>query len=318
MPLDPELLPFIAAMEAAYPVPAEQLPHTVVRARVEELSAASRPPRPSELQVEDRVIAQGVKVRLYRHREAAAPMPALVYFHGGGWVVGSIDTHDGVAAALARDLKGLVVSVDYRLAPEHPFPAGLEDCFAATGWVGEEATQLGVDAARIAVGGDSAGGTLAAGVCLMARDRGGPKLAFQMLNYPVTDCNLNTLSYIQLADGPLLRRSAMAWYWRHYVGGDGFTRNPLAAPLQAEDLTGLPPALVTAAEYDCLRDEAAAFAAKLQRAGVPTEYRLAPGLIHGYLRFTAGVKAARSEYQAVAAALCRALAKKQPRRSAAE
>jgi acetyl esterase len=241
-----------------------------------------------------------------------------VYFHGGGWVVGSIDTHDAVAAALAVDLQGLVVSVDYRLAPEHPFPAGLEDCFQATRWVAAEAGTLGVDASRIAVGGDSAGGTLAAGVAMLARDRGGPKLAFQLLNYPVTDCYLNTLSYIQLADGPLLRRSAMAWYWRLYVGGDGTTKNPLAAPLQQENLAGLPPALVTAAEYDCLRDEAAAYAAKLARAGVPTEYRLAPGLIHGYLRFAPSVAAAGREYQAVAGALCKALAQPAPRRSAAE
>ncbi len=318
MPLDPELKPFIAAMEAAYPVPIEKLAPTAVRAKVEELSAAARPPRPPELKVEDRSIQGGVRVRLYRHQGAEAPMPALVYFHGGGWVVGSIDTHDGVAAAFARDLKGLVVSVDYRLAPEHPFPAGLEDCYAATRWVAAEAKALGVDPARIAVGGDSAGGTLAAGVTFLARDRGGPKLAFQVLNYPVTDCNLNTLSYIELADGPLLRRSAMAWYWQHYVGGDGYTRNPLAAPLQQDDLTGLPPALVTAAEYDCLRDEAACYAAKLARAGVATEYRLAPGLIHGYLRFTGGVAAARYEYQAIAAALCRALQQPLQRRSAAE
>src|SRR5882672_5576821 len=191
-------------MEAAYPVPIEKLDPKVARAKVEELSAAARPPRPPELAVEDRTIAGGVRVRLYRHRAALAPMPVLVYFHGGGWVVGSIDTHDGVAASLARDLVGMVVSVDYRLAPEHPFPAGLEDCYAATRWVAEEAKSLGVDPARIAVGGDSAGGTLAAGVTFLARDRGGPKLAFQLLNYPVTDCNLNTLSYIELADGPLL------------------------------------------------------------------------------------------------------------------
>jgi acetyl esterase len=318
LPLDPELKPFIAAMEAAYPVPIEQLDPKAARAKVEELSAAARPPRPDGLAVEDRIIQGGIRVRLYRPQLARPPMPALVYFHGGGWVVGSIDTHDPVAAALAVDLKGLVVSVDYRLAPEHPFPAGLEDCFAATRYVAAEAGTLGVDPARIAVGGDSAGGTLAAGVAMLARDRGGPKLAFQLLNYPVTDCNLNTLSYIELADGPLLRRNAMAWYWRLYVGGDGTTKNPLAAPLQQENLAGLPPALITAAEYDCLRDEAAAFAAKLARAGVPTEYRLAPGLIHGYLRFTRGVAAAGREYQWVAAALCKALAQPAPRRSAAE
>lgn len=215
---------------------------------------------------------------------ADEPFATLVYFHGGGWVIGSIETHDGLCRAIADAAGAIVVSVDYRLAPEHPFPAATEDAYAATRWVAENAARLGAGDGRVAVGGDSAGGNLATVVCLMARDRGGPAITWQLLLYPITDYKLDTPSYRDYAEGHLLTRDAMAWFWRHYLSGGADREHPYISPLRASSLAGLPPALVITAECDPLRDEGDAYARRLAESGVPVTSTCYPGMVHGFVR----------------------------------
>jgi acetyl esterase len=201
-------------------------------------------------------------------------------------VIGSLDTHDSLARGLANTGGCVVVSVDYRLAPEHKFPCAAEDAYAATRWAAEHAAEVGGDGSRLAVAGDSAGGNLAAAVALMARDRGGPALALQILIYPVTDRDFDTPSYLNKGEGYGLTRSGMQWFWNHYLSGDDDLANPYAAPLRAPDLAGLPPALVITAEYDCLKDEGDAYAERLREAGVPTRHSSYDGMIHGFMTLT--------------------------------
>lgn len=210
-------------------------------------------------------------------------LPPIVFFHGGGWVAGSLESHDATCRRLCNAAQALVVSIDYRLAPEHPFPAAPEDCFAATLWASQFIENFGGDPNRLVVCGDSAGGNLAAAVTLMARERGGPAIAGQVLLYPITDCNFDTPSYRQNGEGYFLTTSTMKWFWNHYLERPEQGVEPLASPLRA-DLTGLPPAIVLTAEYDPLRDEGNAYADKLQAAGVPLRRIACLGQIHGFLR----------------------------------
>src|SRR5215210_138310 len=213
--------------------------------------------------------------------DTPGPLPILVWYHGGGWVIGSVDNSENTCRALANLTPCIVASVEYRLSPETKFPAGPEDCYAATRWVAEHGAELGGDPSRLAVGGDSAGGNLAAAIALMARDRGGPPIAFQLLVYPVTDYNFETSSYREMAEGYGLTRDTMQYFWELYLADPADAANPLTSVLQA-DLAGLPPALVITAEYDPLRDEGDAYAAKLKAAGVPVEHAAYPGQIHGF------------------------------------
>lgn len=234
--------------------------------------------------VEDRRLpgpAGEIPVRVYRAR-LDAHLPALMWFHGGGWVLGDIDTHDRLCRSLANRIGCTVVSVDYRLAPEHRFPAAAEDCYAATAWVVDNAETLHCDSRRVAIGGDSAGGNLSAVVAQMARDRGGPALIFQLLVYPVTDASLETPSYRDNAEGYLLSAAGMRWFWDHYVPNAVDRANPYAAPLRATRLTDLPPALVITAGFDPLRDEGEAYAEALKQAGIATTLTRYPGMIHGF------------------------------------
>jgi acetyl esterase len=283
MPLDPQAQAVLDQM-ATLGLPAFDTLTPEQARRQMELTRAAAPPGEPVHQVEDRIIPgpEGeIPVRIYRP-EGDGPLPALVYFHGGGWVIGNIQTHDAVARSLTNGAQCVVISVDYRLAPEHKFPAAAEDAYAATRWVAENAAAIGVDPARIAVGGDSAGGNLAAVVALMAKERGGPPLVYQMLIYPVTDFNLETASYQQNAEGYLLTKRSMIWFWNHYLRDESDARDPHASPLQAADLSGLPPALVITAEFDPLRDEGAAYAERLRQAGVPVVYSNYDGMIHGF------------------------------------
>ena len=236
-----------------------------------------------------------VPVRVYS-AETGTPDPALVHFHGGGWVLGDLDSGDAFLRTLVVETGYTVISVDYRLAPEHPFPAAVDDCFAALEWVASSACELGVDESRIAVGGDSAGGNLAAAVALRARDRGGPRIAYQLLIYPVTDHDLDTPSYHANASGYLLGRSGMQWFWDHYVPDVGSRMDPEASPLRAASLAGLPPAYVITAEYDPLRDEGQAYAERLRAAGVPVTLDACPGVIHGFFTMT-GLRASTAARQ---------------------
>jgi acetyl esterase len=221
-----------------------------------------------------------IPVRVYTPK-GNGPFPVLAFYHGGGWVIGDLESHDPVCRALTNAANVVTVSIDYRLAPEHKFPAAPEDCYAATKWIADNAAALGADGKRLAVGGDSAGGNLAAVVSLMARDRGTPKIDFQLLVYPATD-RAETKSHVSFAEGYFLTRASMHWFWNHYLKDERDKTNPYASPLRARDLGGLPPALVITAEFDPLRDEGQAYAAKLKEAGVPVTYTQYDGMIHGF------------------------------------
>lgn len=223
-------------------------------------------------------------IRLY-HPDADGPVPIMVYIHGGGWVRGSPDVSDGLCHQLAMEVGCLVLSVDYRLAPEHPFPAAVEDTYAAVTWASEHADHYNGDPDRIAVGGSSAGGNLSAVVSLLARDRGFPDIAHQVLIYPVTDHAFDTQSYEEHADDPILSKQSMQWYWDHYLARDLDGRHPYASPLQARDVSGLPSATVITAGFDPLRSEGKAFAERLDEAGVSVTYENYEDMPHIFILF---------------------------------
>lgn len=275
---------------------------------VADAAALNGPPAPVAAVADRRVPgpAGELPVRVYTP-EGEPPFPIVVFFHGGGWVVGTLDTYDPLCRALAAATPAVVVSVDYRLAPEHRWPAAVEDAYAATEWASRNAAALGGVQHRLAVAGDSAGGNLAAVVALGARDRGGPAIAFQLLVYPVLDAAGDTASWRQYADGYHLTADGMRWYWDHYLGGaDGAA--PDASPLRAAFVGGLPPALVIGAEYDILRDEGEAYAARLAEAGVDASASRHAGVVHGFVRWRAVTGAAGDALQEAATALRSALA----------
>ena len=254
--------------------------------------------------IEDRD-ADGVPVRVYRPSSDPG-LGVLVVFHGGGWVIGSMASFDVIARQLANASNAVVVSVDYRLAPEHPYPAPLDDCWAALQWTAAHAAELGGDPSRLAVGGDSAGGNLAAVCAQRARDEGGPDLALQVLVYPVCDCDLDTASYLANAEGYLLEREEMQWFFDCYTdGGAHDPKDASISPLRAHDVRGVAPALVITAEYDPLCDEGEAYAARLREAGVPVEHHRYDGLIHGFFGLSAAFDAARDAVGLVGTALQR-------------
>ena len=249
--------------------------------------------------------AGAVPVRIYRPgsalRSPAAKPPAVMFFHGGGWVLGGLDSHDTLCRELATQADVVLVAVDYRLAPEHPYPAGLDDCAAATRWVAAHATDLGADASRLAVVGDSSGASLAAAVAMLARDDGDIDLKLQVLAYPALDPAMDTPSYTVNADDPFLSRSEMKSYWAHYLGDSA--PGGLAAPGLAPDLVGLPPAYVLVAGRDVLRDEGIAYAERLAASGVAVQLRRFDDMVHGFLLCTAWLDAAREGVAELAAAL---------------
>ncbi|MEJ2888139.1 alpha/beta hydrolase [Actinomycetospora aeridis] len=245
-----------------------------------------QPPAEEVGTVSDRAIpgpAGDIPARIYVPSGGESTKGVLVYFHGGGWVIGDLETVDRPCRSIANAADVVVVSVDYRLAPEHVQPAAFDDCYAATAWVAEHAEELGADASRLAVGGDSAGGHLSAAVSLAARDRGGPAIAYQMLLYPVVDFDWTSPSITENAEGYLLGRATMQWFWAHYLGATDPADDPYAFPLRAADLSGLPPAFVGTAEYDPLRDEGESYARRLEEAGVGVTAKRYDGMIHGFL-----------------------------------
>jgi acetyl esterase len=302
MPLDPQAQQVLEQI-AALGLP----PNHLVSPSQARINMKSRPrvAGPEVARVEDRLIpgpGVDIPVRIYTP-PGAGPFPILVWFHGGGWVVGDLETADPTARHLTVGAKCVVISVDYRLAPETKFPGAADDCYAATVWAAQQATRLNGDPSKIVVGGDSAGGNLAAAVALMARDRGGLSLTFQLLVYPVTARDFDMSSYRQKAEGFGLTLDAMRWYWDHYLQHPEDASNPYAAPLVAENLRGLPPALVITAEYDPLCDEGQAFAKRLQAAGVPTTYSQYDGMIHGFF----GMNAVLDKGKQAVAEACAAL-----------
>ncbi len=286
---------------------------TPARARFElEASARVFTGRPRRLQrVDDHVVggsAGGIPVRVYVPRGLARPAPLLLYFHGGGWVVGSIDSHDGQCRMLADEAGCIVVSVGYRLAPEHRFPAAVDDAVDAWRWVLSNAGRLGADAARLAVGGDSAGGNLAAVLCQQVRALGLAMPAFQLLVYPATDLRRATASYQSFRAGYLLEAPTMAWFIAHYLERADECTDPRASPLLADDLTGLPRACVVTAGFDPLRDEGRAYAERLRQARVPVTDVCHPELIHGFMGMAGALPAARRAALETARALAAGLA----------
>ncbi len=230
-----------------------------------------------------------IPARLYTPkalRKVNGLAPCLVFYHGGGWVIGNLETHDVVCRKLAHEGELIVISVDYRLAPEHKFPAAVEDAIAATKWVADNATQLGIDTSRLMVGGDSAGGNLAAVVALAARDGDGPKIAGQVLIYPATDFAMTHPSHSEPETSILLTHSVIKWFCNHYLNGAFDIENWKASPARAKTLAGLPPAYLLTAGADPLRDEGDEYAKRLKEAGVPVTYRHFPGQFHGF--FTMG------------------------------
>lgn len=301
MPLDPQFETILRQRSIPYP----ELSPAEARARIR--AAIVDPTRVSlsVAHVEDRAIpgpAGALPVRIYTP-EGEPPFPVLVYFHGSGFVVCDLDTHDGLCRAMTKGARCLTVSVDYRLAPEHPFPAAVDDCLAATAWASAHATELGGDLRRVAVGGDSAGGCLAAVVARLAHEQGGPPLIYQLLLYPVADRPGASVSYTENAEGYGLTGADMFWFCSQYLPSGEQTDDPRAAPLRAADLSGLPPALVVTAEYDVLRDEGEEYARRLQEAGVPTTLVRYDGMIHGFLEMGATVQRADEALHATTARL---------------
>jgi acetyl esterase len=288
MELDPDAARALELIKAAGRPPYETL--TAAEARQAYSSArVAVAPEPQEVAAVKGLSAPGpngpIPLRHYLPLGAAAgqPLPGLVYCHGGGWVLGDLDSHDTVCRHLANAARCAVVAVDYRVAPEHKFPAAVDDAMAATAWVAEHGADLGIDPERLAVGGDSAGATLAAVTCLAARDAGRPKLRYQVLVYPVTDCDMRTPSQEQFADGHLLTRGNQLWFQANYLRGPADKADWRASPLKVASVAGVPPALVLTASHDPLRDEGEAYARRLVEAGIRITSWRVPGQIHGFL-----------------------------------
>jgi len=302
--LDDQTRAFVAEIEAAGAPPIATMSPSDARALqrtfVPQLAGALE----AVAQLSDRDIpgpAGPIPIRVYT--PDARPLGVLVFLHGGGWTIGSIDTADAACRALSRRTPCTVVSVGYRLAPEHRFPAAFEDAAAAARWAVANADALGRDATRVAIGGDSAGGTLTAAVTLDARDRGGPSLCFQLLVYPVTDCDFNRPTYHEYGKGYLLSVDEMRWYWQNYLRSPQDEANPSACPLRAVSLRGLPPALVLLAECDPIRGEAEAYAARLRVDAVPVSVIRYPGTIHGFFTMPGVMDRAKVAYDDAACAL---------------
>lgn len=304
MPVDAQVQVILDQVEALERPKMADLTPAEARAQATLLAAmGNRPAQPAP--TEDRHIpgpAGAIPIRVYRPT-VDTPLPIVVFFHGGGFVIGDIESHDPVCQQLATSVPAVVVSVDYRLAPEHPFPAPVDDCWAATEWVAAHAAELGGDAHRLAVAGDSAGGNLAAVVAIRARDAGGPAVAFQLLVYPATDLTRSYPSHVENGEGYLLTTESMDWFMGHYLPDASDAQHPDASPLFTADLAGLPPALVITAELDPLRDEGEAYGEAMAKAGGDVRVSRYDGMIHGFFGMDALLDGATRAIQEAVAAL---------------
>jgi acetyl esterase len=315
--LHPQIVKALEAIERAGVRPIEAMSPAEARAQMEATAVSRKAEALPVGRVEEREIpgpAGPLRVRLYWPNlagDGAGPVPAIAYYHGGGHVIGSLDTHDLIARNLCAGAGALVASVDYRMGPEHRFPAAVDDSFAALEWLHRNAASLGADPGRLGVHGDSAGANLAAVAALLARDAGGPKLRLQSLVYPVADYTLTSASYRKFAEGyGLLTGSAMAWFREHYLRSPQDAQDWRASPIKAADLAGVAPALIVTAECDVLHDEGAFYADALRRAGVAVEYREYPGMIHGFLGMVPVVDDAMTAQRVIWTAFTRAFADK--------
>jgi len=299
MPLDQQAKAFLYRISAQRLSSFNTLPLDVARKAYDRLMELPGLKPETVAKVENRLVSypsnsSQIPVRIYTPA-GSEPFPVLVFFHGGGFVLGSIDTYDELCRALTNGAGCIVVSVGYRIAPEYKFPAAVEDCYAATMWVAKNAKAIGGDPTYIAVGGDSAGGNLAAVVALMARDKGTPPLIFQLLVYPLTDFALDSPLCQETADGYLITKNDRLWFRSLYLRSNADCDNPYASPLRARSLSGLPPTMVITAEFDPLRDEGEAYATRLRETGVAVVCTRYNGMIHGFLSlpFEQGRKARR-------------------------
>ena len=307
MPVDPVVAELLAAATAADPRGIDEL--TVEEARERGGSAPVNAIVPfEEVTQVIRAIRVNEHVTACAYRPVRGTLPLLVYFHGGGWVVGSLAISENFCRALANASRCVVLSVDYRLAPEHRYPAAVDDAYAATEWAFEHADVLDADPTRIAVGGSSAGGGLAAVTALRARQRGGPPIAAQLLHVPVTDHDFTRASYRAYGSGHGLTLAGMRWFWGHYLPEAALRDEPDASPVRARDLSRLPPAIVVTAECDPLRDEGRAYADGLRAAGVPVTYLEYAGMVHGFMGWSSKVPTARRALDKVGAKLREVLA----------
>ena len=309
MPLDPQAQKVVDALAALNLKPFRDSSPAEARESMRSRTAALGPFEEVPAVADHRVPVTGgeITVRVYKPA-GMGPHPVLVFYHGGGWVIGDLYTHDGICRSLTNAAGCAVVSVDYRLAPESKYPVPVEDSYAGLLWVVANATRLGLDSARIAVGGDSAGGNLAAVMALLARDRRGPRLLLQILVYPVTNHDFGTASYRENGTGFVLTTDDMRWFWRHYLSREEQGREMTASPIRAKSLADLPPALVITAGCDPLRDEGDAYAARLRDAGVAVTLTPYPGMFHGFLRMTRILDQSRVLLDEIAGALKKALA----------
>ncbi|MET3982894.1 alpha/beta hydrolase [Streptomyces sp. PvR034] len=309
--LDPGARPFADALADAFPDVGGRVADAATARRILAALPASPLPSPAVAGVEDRAVpgpagAPPLPVRVYRPdpERWPGPRPTVVFCHGGGWVLCDLDTHDATARHLCRSAGAVVVSVDYRLAPEAPFPAAVHDAHAALCWAAGQVAELGGDPGALVIAGDSAGGNLAAAALLLARERGGPAVALQVLVYPALDAAQDTASVRRNAEGYFLTATHLRWFWEQYLGSGGDGADPLASPLRA-DLTGLPPAHVVTAGCDPLCDEGAAYVRALREAGTSAHEDHHPGMFHGFLGLVDLLPAARRALDGVGEAIAR-------------
>ena len=288
MPLNPILATMIGQMAEAKAPALHEMSPTEGRAMYRAMNAENTREPVTEVRDAD---ADGVPVRIYNPKPNEI-LPGLVYFHGGGWVIGDLETHDHICRKLANSANCVVIAVDYRLAPEHPYPAPMDDCYTAFNWVANQSSRLGINPQKIAVGGDSAGGNLSAVIAIRTRDENGPTICHQLLIYPVTDAAFDTPSYTENAEGYMLTKRGMEWFWDHYLrdkrlgdkslGDETAQSLAYVSPLRAADLSNLPPATVFTAEFDPLRDEGEDYAARLKSAGNKVMLKRYDGVVHGF------------------------------------
>jgi acetyl esterase len=313
MPLDPDAQLVLDAMVKAGRPAFETLTPAQARQQILDIRAAMKQVKPAVAGVRD-LAAEGpagpIPLRLYRGGAATGgtAQPALVFFHGGGWVIGDLDTHDNLCRSLANAADCTVISVDYRLAPEHKFPAAVDDCWAATTWIADHAGDLAVDPRRLAVGGDSAGGNLATVVSLLAAANAGPRIVYQVLLYPAVDLGLTHDSFRRVGAGYNLTSTAMAWFRDQYLRDPRDIADWRASPLRAADVSRLPPAYIATAGCDPLCDEGEAYARLLEKSGVPVTFRHFPGQMHGFATMSGYLQAADQVIADIGAALKRAWA----------
>jgi acetyl esterase len=305
MPLDPEVAAILAALSEQPRVDLSDATVAEVRAQYDMMGplGVGEPPAIASAVDAD---ADGVPVRLYTPL-GNGPFPVVVYLHGGGWTIGSLSGYDALTRKLASDTGAIVVSVEYRLAPEHPFPAAVDDSWTALQWTAKHAPDFGGDATRLAVAGDSAGGNLSAVMAIAARDAGGPALALQALIYPVTDHDFSRASYTENGTGYFLERASMEYFFDAYTRGGTSASDPRISPLHAADLAGVATALVVTAEFDPLRDEGEAYADRLLAAHVGVERTRYDGMIHGFFSMPALLEGGRAAFRQVVSALRAAL-----------